>query len=61
MTSQLQAVNLVYEQLQKGKDVVLGTLPFGHIYVSSYGSRITVVTNQTGSHIVSVTCSWTKY
>lgn len=33
-TSQLQAANIVYEQLKSGKggDVVLGFLPFSHIY-----------------------------
>lgn len=32
ITSQVQALNLVYEPLKPGKDVVLGLLPFGHIY-----------------------------
>ena len=32
MTSQLQAVNLVYEKLQPGRDVILGYLPFSHMY-----------------------------
>lgn len=32
LTSQLQAVNVAYERLHSGKDVVLGILPFSHIY-----------------------------
>jgi acyl-CoA synthetase (AMP-forming)/AMP-acid ligase II len=32
MTSQLQASNVTYEKLESGKDVVLGFLPFSHIY-----------------------------
>jgi len=32
MTSQLQAANVTYEQLKSGVDVVLGFLPFSHIY-----------------------------
>lgn len=32
MTSQLQAVNAVYEPLKRGQDVVLGYLPFSHMY-----------------------------
>ena len=34
MTSQLQAVQLVYQPLKAGRDVILGILPFSHIYVS---------------------------
>ncbi|KAK4683591.1 hypothetical protein P7C73_g6647, partial [Tremellales sp. Uapishka_1] len=33
ITSQVQALNLAYQQLKKGEDVILGILPFGHIYV----------------------------
>lgn len=32
MTSQLQAVNVAYQNLKSGEDVVLGILPFSHIY-----------------------------
>jgi acyl-CoA synthetase (AMP-forming)/AMP-acid ligase II len=32
LTSQLQALNVAYEPLQHGRDVVLGILPFSHIY-----------------------------
>lgn len=32
MTSQLQAVNASYQQLESGKDTVLGILPLSHIY-----------------------------
>jgi acyl-CoA synthetase (AMP-forming)/AMP-acid ligase II len=32
MTSQLQALNLVYQPLKSDRDVVLGILPFSHIY-----------------------------
>jgi acyl-CoA synthetase (AMP-forming)/AMP-acid ligase II len=32
LTSQLQAVNVAYEPLEYGRDVVLGILPFSHIY-----------------------------
>jgi acyl-CoA synthetase (AMP-forming)/AMP-acid ligase II len=32
MTSQLQAVNAVYEPLVRGKDTVLGYLPFSHMF-----------------------------
>ena len=32
MTSQVQAFNTTCEPLQRGKDVILGILPFGHIY-----------------------------
>jgi long-subunit acyl-CoA synthetase (AMP-forming) len=32
ITSQIQALNKVYEPLQAKKDVVLGILPFSHIY-----------------------------
>lgn len=32
LTSQLQAVNVAYQKLTSGKDVVLGILPFSHIY-----------------------------
>ncbi|BEI81478.1 hypothetical protein CcaverHIS002_0206380 [Cutaneotrichosporon cavernicola] len=32
MTSQLQALNIGYEQLESGRDTVLGILPYSHIY-----------------------------
>jgi acyl-CoA synthetase (AMP-forming)/AMP-acid ligase II len=32
MTSQLQALSLTYEPLHKGQDVVLGYLPFSHMF-----------------------------
>lgn len=32
MTSQLQALNAIYEPLKPGRDVVLGYLPFSHMY-----------------------------
>jgi hypothetical protein len=34
MTSQVQSINPAIERLERGKDVELAFLPFGHMYVS---------------------------
>jgi hypothetical protein len=39
ITSQLQALKLVYQPLKAGRDVILGILPFSHIYGESFGAN----------------------
>lgn len=42
ITSQVQALNMVYEPLKAGQDVILGILPFSHIYGKSRSLHVTL-------------------